>query len=334
MRVLISGAAGNLGGMLARHLLEDGFDLTLMWHRRPLAPDLVRDRKSMRCSRIWPHPHTLGPAMAGVDAAVHLAGRLFVSRPSTFLAQTNIAYLHNLTQAARQAGVGRLVFVSFPQVVGPTTPDHPEMGQLDGRPVSLHALTRLEAEKNLLAAGGPGFEAVVIRSGTVYGPGVKLIESARWLLTHGLMAVWPQPTWFHLISITDFVRGLANAVRLPGLAGIYPLGDDQPETLQACLDRLADHWGTRRAWRLPGPAFMAAAWAAEAAAWALHTPAPLTRDLMRLAQVDHAMDTRRMKAELLPELAYPNSLSRVWHSCEKHHKVDRRGFRGSGRSGC
>lgn len=305
MRVLISGAAGNLGGRLARHLLEEGFELTLMWHRRPLAPDLV-SRPRVRAVQVdLASPLTLGPAMAGVDVAVHLAGRLFAPRPSTFLAQTNIAYLHNLAHAARQAGLGRLVFVSFPQVVGPTTPDHPEMGQLDGRPVSLHARTRLQAEKDLLAAGGPGFEAVVIRSGTVYGPGVKLIESARWLLTRGLMAVWPQPTWFHLISITDFVRGLANAVRLPGLAGIYPLGDDQPNTLQACLDRLADHWGTRRAWRLPGPAFMAAAWAAEAAAWALRTPAPLTRDLMRLAQVDHVMDTRRMKAELLPELAYP-----------------------------
>ena len=39
--VLITGAAGNLGGMLARHLLPSGLALRLMWHKRPLASDLV-----------------------------------------------------------------------------------------------------------------------------------------------------------------------------------------------------------------------------------------------------------------------------------------------------
>jgi hypothetical protein len=140
----------------------------------------------------------------------------------------------------------------------------------------------------------------------VYGPEVKLVRAAKRLMSLGLLAVWPRPTWYHLISSTDFVRGLANAIRLPGLSGIYPLGDDRPIRLQALLDELAEHWGFRRAWHLPAAAFSAAAWAVESAAWAAHTPAPLTRDIVRLAQVDHAMDTHKMKAELLPDLVYPN----------------------------
>ena len=39
--LLITGAAGNLGGMLARHLLSSGLELRLMYHRRPLPADLL-----------------------------------------------------------------------------------------------------------------------------------------------------------------------------------------------------------------------------------------------------------------------------------------------------
>ena len=39
--VLITGAAGNLGSLLARHLLTSGACLRLMYHRTPLAADLA-----------------------------------------------------------------------------------------------------------------------------------------------------------------------------------------------------------------------------------------------------------------------------------------------------
>jgi nucleoside-diphosphate-sugar epimerase len=39
--VLITGAAGNLGSILARHLVSSGLDLRLMYHCTPIAPDLA-----------------------------------------------------------------------------------------------------------------------------------------------------------------------------------------------------------------------------------------------------------------------------------------------------
>ena len=42
------------------------------------------------------------------------------------------------------------------------------------------------------------------------------------------------------------------------------------------------------------------------AVFSFGTPAPLTRDVIKLGQVDHVMDTRRMKAELLTQLVYPS----------------------------
>ena len=41
MTILITGAAGNLGSILARHLVPRGRELRLMYHRKPLAADLA-----------------------------------------------------------------------------------------------------------------------------------------------------------------------------------------------------------------------------------------------------------------------------------------------------
>jgi len=41
-RILITGAAGNLGSLLARHLARHGCNLRLIYHRTPLPEDLAR----------------------------------------------------------------------------------------------------------------------------------------------------------------------------------------------------------------------------------------------------------------------------------------------------
>jgi hypothetical protein len=44
----------------------------------------------------------------------------------------------------------------------------------------------------------------------------------------------------------------------------------------------------------------------EVGAAILNKPAPLTRDFIRIGMASYVSNTDRMKAELLPELAYPN----------------------------
>jgi hypothetical protein len=38
----------------------------------------------------------------------------------------------------------------------------------------------------------------------VYGPGILMIEAARWLARRRLLAVWRQPTWIHVIATADY----------------------------------------------------------------------------------------------------------------------------------
>jgi nucleoside-diphosphate-sugar epimerase len=303
--VLITGAAGNLGGMLARHLLPSGLALRLMWHKRPLASDLVGCANVTTVQADLRDPATLAPALSGVDVVVHFAGVLFAPRPERFLPETNTRWFDNLVTAALDARVARLILVSFPHVEGPTSKDEPATGRFDREPVSVHARTRLAEERLLFErTKGTATTPVVLRAGMVYGRGVLMIEAARWLATRRLLAVWRYPTWIQLISTPDFLRATEEAIVRPEVSGVYHLGDEQPVTLQQFLDVACEQWGCRRPYRLPVWTIITAASLCELAAVVAGTPSPLTRDFIRIGRVSYWGDTRRMRQELLPTLAH------------------------------
>jgi nucleoside-diphosphate-sugar epimerase len=306
MRILITGAAGNLGGFLARHLAGGPHALRLMVHRAPVAADLADAPGVEVVQADLGSPASLPSVVAGVDAIVHFAGVLFKPFPERFLPTTNLEYVEHLTRAAVEAGVGRFILISFPHVEGETTPDAPARGRLDGSPISVHAQTRRAAEHALLdGARGSRTKVVILRSGLVYGRGVLMIEAGRWLMRRRLLGVWPRPTWVHPLALPDFLASARAAIEKPRLSGVYLLGDERPMSLQDFLDRLAKHWGFARPWRAPEPLFYMAGLGCElwGALWG--TSAPLTRDFIRIGMVSHVGDTTLMRRDLLPSLTYP-----------------------------
>jgi nucleoside-diphosphate-sugar epimerase len=304
--ILITGAAGNLGGLLADRLAGSEHDLRLMVHRTDVRDDLKRRPRTQVVRADLADPGSLGPAVAGVDTVVHFAGVLFAPHPERFLPVTNTTWFANLLEACLAARVDRLVLISFPHVEGPTTPESPAGGRLDGAPVSVHARTRLEEERLLFSrTAGTPTTPVSLRLGMVYGRGILMIEAARWLARHHLLAVWRQPTWIHLISTADFLAGTVVAATADGVSGIYHAGDDEPMPLQRFLDEACAVWGIRRPWRLPVWMIMAGAAACELGAAVLHTKSPLTRDFVTIGRASYCGDTRRFRSELLPTLVYP-----------------------------
>lgn len=332
MNILITGAAGNLGSHLSRHLIafnrttRDPHQLRLLIHQQALPPDIANAPNVTIHRADLARPETLIEPCQDTDCIVHFAGVLFAPRPEKFLPETNLRYAQNLMDAALAAGVRKFIIVSFPHVEGESTPDHPARGKLDGLPASVHAQTRLVAEKYLFevcgwtaeqAAGAVSHEAqpspahntpmtpVALRPGMIYARGILMPDAARWLSRRHLLAVWKKPTWIHLISLPDFLAATQAAIEKSDATGIYNLGDDGPLTLQEFLDRAAKIWGRRPPWRAPELAFYAAGALTEAFASVFRTRAPLTRDFIRIGMASYTADTSRMKAELLPELQYP-----------------------------
>jgi nucleoside-diphosphate-sugar epimerase len=307
MNVLITGAAGNLGSFLSRHMLAGPHQLKLMIHHHKLAPEIADHPNTVVYPADLARVETLHAACENTDCIVHFAGRLFAPQPERFLPETNVAYVRNLVSAALAAGVGKFILISFPHVEGESSPGKPASGTLLGSPGSVHARTRLEAEQHLFAAcEANGMAPVSLRAGMIYERGVLMIEAAHRLLERRLLGVWRKPTWIHLISLPDFLCSVEAAIEGAAVRGVYGLGDEAPLTLQEFLDRSAVHWGTPKPWRAPGWAFYLAAWCVEAYALVFRTASPLTRDFIRIGMASYVSDTTRMRQELLPRLRYPS----------------------------
>jgi nucleoside-diphosphate-sugar epimerase len=303
---LITGAAGNLGGLLARHLIRGGHRLHLMYHRKPLPDDIAAAANTISIRADLADRRTLPPALNGVDVVVHFAGVLFAPRPERFLPETNTRWFSHLLDAALEAQVGRVILISFPHVEGPTSVEQPATGRLDRQPISVHARTRLEEERLLLERTRDTVTTpVVLRLGMVYGRGILMIDAARWLARRRLLCVWRDPTVMQLLSTVDYLRAVEAAILKPGVHGIYHVGDEQPVTLQEFLDEACGVWGYPRPLRVPLWLIYAAASLCELGASIVGTRSPLTRDFIRIGRVSHWGDTRRARTELVPALVYP-----------------------------
>jgi nucleoside-diphosphate-sugar epimerase len=304
--ILITGAAGNLGSLLARHLFAGGHKLRLMYHRKLLAADIASAPNVSPVQADLAKPETLPAAVAGVNVIVHFAGVLFAPRPERFLAVTNTQWFSNLVNAALEAKVNRIILISFPHVEGPTTVDQPATGRLDRQPISAHARTRLDEERLLFERAKETVTTpVVLRLGMVYGREILMIDAARWLAKRRLLGVWRKPTLFQLISIADYLRATEAAILKPGIRGIYHVGDEEPVTLQQFLDEACRVWNCPRPFRTPLWTIYVAAGLCELFGAVTRRSSPLTRDFITIGRVSHWGDTRRARQELIPELTYP-----------------------------
>ena len=306
MKVFIAGATGNLGSLLAQHL-AGRHELRLLVHKRQLAESLAVLPGVSAVRGDLGDTSSLTPVCANIDCVVHVAGVLFAPNPERFLPETNVAYVKNLLSASLVCGIKKFILISFPHVEGETTPESRATDRQDRIPNVVHFRTRLEAEKLVLqAAMSSRLRAVILRAGVVYGKGVKLIEAAKRLGRYRLLAVWNTPTWVHLIALPDFLASIESAIENKDAANIYNICDDCPITLQDFLDRLMEHYGYPRPWRLPVWFFRMLAAAVEEGASVLGTSAPLTRDIIAAGMTSSVADPTRTRRELLPALQYPS----------------------------
>lgn len=147
--VAITGAAGNLGSLLANSLVEKGIPLHLLIHKKDIS-DNLKNTDGVKVFRTdLEKEDSLQEALTGIDVIVHFAGVLFKANPEKFLPKTNTIYFRNLLNVAIEKKVKRVILISFPHVEGESTPENPATGHLNGSPESMHARTRLEEEKLL-----------------------------------------------------------------------------------------------------------------------------------------------------------------------------------------
>ena len=187
MKIAVTGATGRVGHPIARHLAGQGHRVVTLGRRAAAV--------GSHCDWALGGP---APDLTGVDALVHAAFSHVPGRyrggegadPDGFMA-LNRDGTHDLFRQARDAGVGRIVFLSSRAVhdgypKGSVLPD-----DLPARPDSLYGRVKAQVEDWLAAA--PDLAGVSLRATGVYGAGAPG-QPHKWAnLFAGHLSGIPQP---------------------------------------------------------------------------------------------------------------------------------------------
>jgi nucleoside-diphosphate-sugar epimerase len=242
MLYALSGGAGFLGLHLSRRLLADGHhvrtldvvpldDAKLECSVEELRGD-VRDADRVRA------------LVEGADVVVHAAAALPIQASRESIRSVNVGGTENILQAARDAGVRRVVFISSTAVYG-VPEKHPieESDPLVG--VGAYGESKIDAEALCRVAA---VHTTIIRPKTFVGPerlGVFEIlfdwirEGRRiYILGRG-------HNRYQLLAVEDLVDAIVRAAASPAAAReTFNVGATEFGTVRSDLQALIDHAGS------------------------------------------------------------------------------------------
>jgi nucleoside-diphosphate-sugar epimerase len=254
-RALVTGVPGWLGTRLAR-ALRDGIprvgrakELPPAAHVRALSlPETLETATNALegvevVSGDLRDPASLRALLDGAEGATlyHAAGVIHPKRAVRELFAVNVAGTRNLLEAARAAGVRRLVFVSSNSPAGVRRdpdavfregdPDHPHM---------MYGRSKQRAEALVREAGARGdLETVIVRAPWFYGPGQPARQTLFFaMIRDGVVpVVGSGENRRSMAYIGNLCQGLLLAGRVSAAAGqTYWIADQRPYTMNEVVD--------------------------------------------------------------------------------------------------
>ena len=175
MRAFVTGATGFLGGRLAARLTERGDEVVALV-RDPARAGSLRDLGCTIVEGDLSSRAALASSMDGCDAVFHAAAIYRNGAPRSKrdeLYAANVTGTENVLDAAVDAGVARIVYVSSNVAFGDTRGEvvDERYAPPDGRYVSLYHETKAlahRAARERIARGAP---VVIVQPGGIYGRG-------------------------------------------------------------------------------------------------------------------------------------------------------------------
>jgi nucleoside-diphosphate-sugar epimerase len=244
MRVLVTGGAGRLGIDVCNALLKNGFQVSI------LDLDTVATRKNVKrlsgpveiITGDITRPDSVGPALRGVDAVLHMAALLTVNTMSNgeLAIRVNVGGTRNIVEAIRsEKRTIPLVYTSSvavfgpsPDVVSPLDPDH-----YTPKPKGEYAETKLEAEEVIRASG---IDYVILRLGTHWQNQIFSRKEFRYMfripLNNRIEVVHPDDTATAIVhAIRDFDRVKGNTLVVSGGPACRMLHRDRVKAIMKVL---------------------------------------------------------------------------------------------------
>jgi 2-alkyl-3-oxoalkanoate reductase len=262
MKVFVAGGSGAVGTCLVPRLAEAGHEVVAT----------TRDsRKKWKLRSLGAEPAVLDALDedAVLEAVVRAEPEVVVHELTALPRVTNLRRwdrefaltnrlrtegTDHLIRAAQLAGARRLVaqsFTGWPNIrdggplkdeLDPLDPDPPaEMSE------SLAAIRYLERA----VLDGPGLEGMVLRYGSLYGPGTAMTnEYAEMVRKRRLPVIGDGAGIWSFVHVDDAAAATVAAVER-GTPSVYNIVDDEPAAVSEWLPRLADMLGAKPPRRIP-----------------------------------------------------------------------------------
>ena len=292
--ILVTGATGFVGSALVRTLVTDGEAVRIL--RRPTS------RLDLLGGAAEPVEHALGDvtdpatlrhAMGGVDAVYHVAAAVaFGPAARRRLREVNVRGTAAVVDAALDAGVRRVVHTSSIAALG-----RAGRGVIDegaawtaSRSNSAYAVSKRDAELEVLRGVAEGLDATTVNPALVFGPGARSGEGTGRLVERVAAGRVPlAPTGgTAVVDVADVVDGLRAAAERGGTGERYVLASENLSWAEI-LATLARALGTAPPRGILPPALLQLAGAAGSLGGVLTRAEPT----LTLATARNAAETHR-----------------------------------------
>ena len=191
MKVLITGAAGKIGSILAEGL-KDRYDI------RGFDCEPIDNLGDVQQGDITDFD-AVSRATRGVEAVIHMAASASARFPWEKVLPNNIVGTYNVFEAARKNGVRRIAFASRAGILSPYPETIQRTVSLPPRPINFYTISKLFGENlGYMYAHEHGLEVVCVRIGGFYTKN-------------------PKPTHPHHLTAGDAVRVFERAIVHPGV---------------------------------------------------------------------------------------------------------------------
>jgi nucleoside-diphosphate-sugar epimerase len=168
----VTGATGFVGAALTRRLLEAGHSVRALGHR-----ESQRAQTTTACLEIKPgslgDPNRLVDAVSGAEVLFHCAAENSPRATANACAWINVAGTENVINAARQAGVRRVVHLSCSDatLINRDRVSWTETQQPGEDPLDALSRSKLLAEALAVQASRGSLQVCALRPAWVWGPG-------------------------------------------------------------------------------------------------------------------------------------------------------------------